>query len=666
MALIGGGVAVWFGLELGGRSGHDDGHGEEGLRIESGDPGLAGRAAPQTEDKASDVAASPSMDDASARRWELDLRVDQFNGPLSYGFGKDLDDHPLPESSRFAGTKWRVLLVRGRARRELRTATLDTQGVAIVPLPELAELTPLERSVSALIVEPVESGLRFAPRPPYPGKVRIGRRCGIVVRPETNPVVMRLIVPVLPDNLVTGRVVDAAGTPVKGAHVRCWGDGNAGEACTDDDGGFAFHVSKSGSFDLYIWATGLRHVSREDQRLPADVETDLGTFTLAAEYPHAGRVRYADGEPVAGVGVTCTFFSRHRGSRMPPMVTCADQSSSASARTDAKGEFRIMVADASWWVSAELPGPASAKNRKGDGLLGSVRGAVLDHEFEVTAHRLRLRVLDEGGEPVPGVRIEARGWKLDADVEAKPAWTERVSTSREGRADLFVPHGSRWQLSFIHSGAAPHSEIITAPAQGNESAHLITLAPLALDSGIRVALTAPDGTALMPAVLKITTEAKAEIWSRRIEANGFQLALAPGTYNVRVQPIESTKRGIMTHRWMPVTQTVTVAEGAVTDVRGVPTPAAHLALVFRGKPENEDERFGMNHPEVRLVHRESGRSIRTWLWRWEWDKPAFVDEDLEAGAWDLRVELDGFDVYEAGITMKAGEVGTHDVQVRQK
>jgi hypothetical protein len=242
-----------------------------------------------------------------------------------------------------------------------------------------------------------------------------------------------------------------------------------------------------------------------------------------------------------------------------------------------------------------------------------------------------------------------------------------LDTDRRGRADVFVPHGSSWSVRVIAEGGAPVEATIEAPAIGNESDHRVVVPSIDADSGIRVDLVSVEGTSLLPAVLRVRTPDGDEIWSRRVEAPGFRLALAPGLYQVELSSVEQAPWARGRGRWLPVVRDVRVRRFETTDLRLVTAPAAHLALDLVLMPGVNESFRAHFYFELVLRHEESGRVFETFL-RPEGD-PAegrvtcVLWEGLEPGAWSVALAQDGYRSFTRRIVLEAERLGRAEIVV---
>jgi protocatechuate 3,4-dioxygenase beta subunit len=227
---------------------------------------------------------------------------------------------------------------------------------------------------------------------------------------------------------VAGAVVSPAGEPVAGAavllreperdlqdpgvplalaflDVDAFGERERRTA-SGEDGRFALEAFAKGSYELVVRAPGF-----PEQRRTLAIESgplDLGEIALAAGGAIAGAVYSPDGQPLEGADVWTPppgAPGQEREARRFAVLEAGPESSLASARTDARGEFRLEGLGGERHDVAVLAGgyPGVLLPRVALGGRGvsvrlergvAVRGAVVDAE---------------GGAPIAGARVSVEG-----------------------------------------------------------------------------------------------------------------------------------------------------------------------------------------------------------------------------------------------------------------
>lgn len=243
---------------------------------------------------------------------------------------------------------------------------------------------------------------------------------------------------------VRGKVVDADGRPVEGAHVRLrwprkdqkhtWllkAEDAAEMVTTGTDGEFQFPRVESGQYSLRIWHED--HVKLHGRRVDvvdSDDIVDIGTFTLTRGSEIFGTVTEAGGSPAAGVTVSVDHSPWFERGQIPP------------ATTDEHGAFRLtgLAPEPTDLILAIDDEPVSA--------LPDVRPDAREPLVIELPERssLALFVVDQQGRPA-----------ADASVFLAPSHELMMKTRRPITTELFrqTQTGSDGRLRFDHllSGA---------------------------------------------------------------------------------------------------------------------------------------------------------------------------------------------------------------------
>jgi hypothetical protein len=248
----------------------------------------------------------------------------------------------------------------------------------------------------------------------------------------------------LPAALVRGSVVDAGGQPVEAIVTAGKVEGDGGVSSTAQAGA-------DGRFELTVepgtWRLRARAMGFSGD--PADVEvSEAGLedvrLTLTRARTLRGRVVDAAGRGIAGASVSA---------RAPGLMQPWTES-------EADGRFQIpSVPDAPITVAAATTLGAFA-------FRPSAR--VADDELVLSLRagaRLRARVVDESGAPVPGAWVAPRVVAGEAFQVAQAPLT----TDGDGRVELWIPAGfGRVEVHASVSGRPGSGTVALDPAEGQE------------------------------------------------------------------------------------------------------------------------------------------------------------------------------------------------------
>lgn len=293
------------------------------------------------------------------------------------------------------------------------------------------------------------------------------RRCARapleVVSGETRQATVRLAA----GSAVVGRVTSRDGQPVGGVpvHARSVVGSVFREGKTDERGEFTVGDLYPGRYRVSVPGT-----ARDAPRAEALVELDAGQarcdLVARSGAVLAGVVEGPDGRPVAQAGVFALQDALQR----------------AEVQSDEAGAFRI---------EGLPPGTYRVYSRRGEELTGTLPPLTLAEDaaqegLRITLRapaRLRGRVLDPGGQPVPELELAARG--RDTPVR------RGARTDAEGRFEMAPFYDGAYQVSADRGGLA-----LEARRRGAAEARLGPL-PFEVAGGrdvvleLRLELTAP-------------------------------------------------------------------------------------------------------------------------------------------------------------------------------
>ncbi len=404
------------------------GHGDR----EAGVP-VPGAPAADPPAEAGGDAASGRSSDAGARLvgsgplrapepWELAVRVTR---------------RPADEHAVAAPWPARVRLVHrvGAVEEVLGEAVAGADGVAILDLAPLRRIpTPaIESSVSVRV-----NAERSAPE-------ELGAEEWRDVRPPPEgPARVDLEVELEEARCVRGRVTDGAGRPVAGAQVRvenraAWFAG----ALTDGEGRYELGVPAPPLEAFRLVAEHAAFGVATSPPVAGDTPepAELADLVLSADAGIAGEVSWPNGAPAADVEMEAV---RSREDDVE------GGSMRGSASTDARGRFRLPVtAGHRYEVGPVLHGDDVPR------LPALADGPPL--RFVLDAYRLRVRVRDAEGRPVPGTWVVVR--RIPNDLPA--AW------ARGEVRDEPLPQPVPWLPGTNYRAAGPEAEVRLLVPAGN-------------------------------------------------------------------------------------------------------------------------------------------------------------------------------------------------------
>ncbi len=593
------------------------------------------------------------------RRWTLEVQYAQHAG--RWGSYAEWSAGGVEESP-FAGERVRVELRRGSEVAVLARGTLDERGTARFDLPALARLDRLARVASTLHVAPESKDVVLAPVPVFqfgPANVRT-HSYALPADPPAGDVTLRLIVTALKGGLVRGRAVRADGTPAVSVHVWFYGyqGATATDACTDEDGRFAVHVSTGGKFNFYVTALDGASSGQFNVELPANLDLDLGTIRLKEEGAFSGVITYPDGAPVAHLPVRAGhYFKNMHVNYGPRMLPCQGHGNDRSALTDAQGRFRLFPSgppgpNDMWSVMHWFEGDALVT----DAAHGTSHPQKLRSDLDgvMQGHGLTLRAHDAAGKPVPRVRITLRA--LEREGKHKRGETVKVETGDDGEARAWLSRGSTWSLHAVADGGIAASRDVRIPKDKNESTVTVELRSPDENTGLTVSIQDPEGRALAPFLLTLRTPQGVRLWRGRSDTpRSPPLLLHPGIYEVVAEPREQAPWAPTVQRWLRTTRRVEVESGSIKTVTLATAEAAHLAVTLQLAPE-VDRLRGPHHPRVHLEHAESGRTLSEFV-RQGYAAPADVlSEGLEPGLWTVRFDAREYRSVTRKVTLERGAV----------
>lgn len=241
--------------------------------------------------------------------------------------------------------------------------------------------------------------------------------------------------------IAVGKVVDIDEKPVAGATValcpsqrgefrflRCPGAAKAPPA--DADGLFVFRDLPAGSYHLLASAPGFAPMIAGGIEIPAAAPRfEIGTVVLGPPAVVSGRVRSADGLPIAGATVEPRTVSE---------IEDGSHWSVEPAVTNQQGDFELSGFGEDEVITLVIRAEGFAPRRL-DGVVATSR----DIQIELAAaHTVTGTVVDAlTGMGVGGARVEA-GPPGDRSLRDRPVWTSESETTPDGSFEITnVPPG---------------------------------------------------------------------------------------------------------------------------------------------------------------------------------------------------------------------------------
>jgi Carboxypeptidase regulatory-like domain len=374
--------------------------------------------------------------------------------------------------------------------------------------------------------------------------------------------------------------VTARGAPVSGAHVNAarrkgdalielhplmlGADGRGQGWCKPGEYVFAAHAPGFGP----SVATLEVHESDSTPRVRFELKPGLGL---------SGRVLDADSrEPVAGAELS---FSP---SDEPEEGEVVDE---VSALSDARGTFQVGdLAERSYLVVVTAPGHAQSfaevEVPRAEPLLISLEGTA----------RLEGQVVDGGGAPVPGAKVEAHNKEpaLDGQFEGQ--------ADGQGHFSLDVRGGTYVLVATAKGQAALHEGAVTVARGALVDGLVIRLRPSGSLSG-RVFVQASQKPVVGADIYIRQAQADFGYSARTDARGGFRAELLPGEYELTLSKDgfpDAERKGLQIQAGqelaveIPLSRAATV-EGCVKDSAGHRSEAAEVTIRWLGESADGEE-----------------------------------------------------------------------------
>jgi len=296
-----------------------------------------------------------------------------------------------------------------------------------------------------------------------------------------------------PGAVLRGRVV-ASASPVADARVKLELPSVTSMTSTDGEGRFEFWLIEPGAHRLVAEAPG-KGAAGKTVDLDETRDTDAGDLDLVGPGVIEGVARFPDSKPVAGLAVLAWDASRPMPSqgfwteaepKFPPggLVVTVD-------RTDDHGRFRLAgLRPGRYAVSYGLETDETHET--------GATGVVL----VVPNSRLRFRVVDEAGDPVPGARYTARSFEDGGGFSF-----EGTVTEADGFQDVWGNPGTPFGFA-ARAGEGPASEVrAVVPVGSYEATVPVVLRERGPPTGrLGIRLRQSDGAPVRRAFVALRTE----------------------------------------------------------------------------------------------------------------------------------------------------------------
>ncbi len=582
--------------------------------------------------------------------------------------------------------------------RPLGSGTTDAEGLYRFECPELTAIHPLTVRGRALIVSAERAG--------YAG----ARRSWNDWPPPAEPLEdVEVNLTLEPGRRLLGRIVDPAGAPVAGAHVRLvHGLSDVPGLVVDSftrsatSGGFRFaRKGEPRLLSARSWQHGIAVVSPIERDEGAG-DLDLGDIPLKPLGTLDGRAVFRDGRPAPGVlvvaaeverGVEAVQARQHYQFQEPddelglPVGRCT---------TDAQGAFHLAGLAPGAYVVYATSRAGTGKvysGRKVDvWYLAGARGI----EVVVDFPRLVVELVDMEGTAIPCVSVKCDEVERVEDGQPSVVDQRFGTTAEDGTVDFEVSPGLAYRLSAGVRGVSTVTEAFDVPMDVEELRRRLVLAAEAGSGRLRVVIHGRDGSVLREGVVRLLhpeTDESLELLSwKDTDAEGWWRVTA-GVYDVEIE-LDTFQRLDAHELLLAPVRGVEVPAGGERELRLRPHAGGRFRLIWRAAP-GSFPRDGTGVPSPALepaasalfqsVHgaqahvrrivadaerQDAERQDEEYWWSCSFahDPPEgyhgyrlLPDEEyrcrllLEPGRYTVRVGCPGFHARDATIEIRAGE-----------
>lgn len=471
--------------------------------------------------------------DFIAAAWTIRGRIDGMTAGVTH--------------AAIAGATVRALAQMGRHTAELGMATTDADGRYSIAANTLAELSHLQRATATI-------ELRVDAHGCLPGG-SVDRR-EVPAEPEAIEVNVTLS---RGRGSVTGRVVDAHDKVVADAFVN-WrrldperrpfrGRDRSGR--TAADGRFTIWFDEAGEYQPSVGSFKSGFASRPPQACSADAQYDAGQVQLRPFAAVSGRFTMRDGTPLAGY----PFDVRHESERSMGMISMTPHPvvidgevqpiRHANGTTDARGRFQVGTLEPGRYL-------VRVRDRFRTAQEFAVDTGARDRDFVLEGQLLDVRIVEDDGDPLPGVDLGAIAWAPGNAPDSsdlvcstpEPAGGLRSAgavSAPDARKQFLTPFGAVWLLHAAVPGAASAMELVHRAEPGVSHAEVrLGLHECENAGEVFVAVIDERGAAFGPFEaslhLPISRGLAAGPWQSTAPHDGRSWRAPPGEYLLTVRP----------------------------------------------------------------------------------------------------------------------------------
>jgi len=536
-------------------------------------------------------------------------------------------------------------------------------------LPRLAELSPIQRAAGRVRAAATASGYcrRFeATRQP------LARGAPKMLQLDLHP---------KPGIRLRGRVLTHEGHPVPRAEVRLLTEEGrpAFSVVEAHRGGFLHCVPAPGRYRLVAAAADQGFGFVGPFEVPAGEAAQALDVVLRGIGTIEGTVRTPEGLPVPDLTLraipprgwppTRPTSSLLRNVRADEPDYPGEGLTDGETRTNAEGSFRFSgLRPGKYFILAmDVDSPRAPPRRLCD--TGGRLSIVL------APHRLRIRVRDEQGQPIPGAAVAFKG----------PRFNDVLPVTATGALDLFVRPAETYRLHAMVPGCPPAAASITVPERPYDTPLDLVLREAPPLGKLRLQLRGPDGVPMPTFQVTVLLESRATLFTVAnppLDAEGFYVEeFPPDRYLVEVLPGDPRR-----DFWFPLSEELEVVAGAETKrvwsaaraggrVRvHVPPPPdlakgavlyLHLEALRAGESGTPSQEI--LNPFDQVIAYE--KWVRT-------NPPGWIEEDpedpaattllLEPGPYDFAVWAEGYRRFERSLNVVEGHSRLVEVQLVRK